>query len=105
MPILNLEEARSAIRKILKGDNGRVLPTPYCRKRMLVRQVFMEDILHVLFWGAVETGTNEGDAEENIFRVIGQDLEDEPLTLVIRIILDKDIIEIITVFGEIHGRT
>jgi hypothetical protein len=105
MPNINLKEVKSIIRKILQGESGRVLPTPYCRKRMLERQVFMEDISHVLFWGEVESGTHEGDAEENIFRVIGQDLEDEPLTLVIRIILVKDIIEIITVFGEIHGRT
>jgi hypothetical protein len=105
MTILSIEEARSIIRKILQGDKGRILPTPYCRNRMLERQVFMEDISHVLFWGEVEYGPHEKDAEGNIFRVIGQDRDDDPLSLVIHIILDKDIIEIITVFGAIHGRT
>jgi len=104
MSILSIEEARSIIRKILQGDSGRILPTPYCRKRMIERQVFIEDISHVLFWGEVKFGPHEEDADNNIFRVIGQDREDEPLTLVIRIVIYKELIEIITVFGETHAR-
>ena len=51
MPILPIEEARNAIRKVLQGEGGRILPSPYCRQRMLQRQVFVEDITHVLFGG------------------------------------------------------
>jgi len=104
MPIVNLEEARSTIRKILQGDKGRIQPSPYCRQRMLQRQVFMEDIFHVLHWGDIDHGTHPGDAENNVFRAAGADLEDDPLTIVIRIIADQNLIEVITVFGETHDK-
>lgn len=103
MTILTIEEARSTIRKILQGDTGRIQPSPYCRRRMLERQVFMEDIFHVLHWGAISPGQHPGDAENNVFRAAGADLEDVPLTIVIRIIAARNFIEVITVFGETHA--
>ena len=102
MPKVSIEEARSTIRKVLQGEGGRILPSPYCRQRMLQRQVFMEDITHVLFWGTMMAGTHPGDAEKNVFRVSGVDRENDPLTIVIRIISTQKIIEVITVFGELH---
>ena len=105
MPILTLEEARGTIRKILQGDTGRIQPSPYCRQRMLERQVFMEDIFHVLHWGELSPGTHPGDAENNVFRDAGADLEEVPLTIVIRIIVARKFIEVITVFGGTHDKT
>jgi len=105
MLIFSLEEAKSAIRQILKSKSGRVLPTPYCRKRMLERQVFMDDIDRVLFWGSVRPGKNPGDAEANIFRIMGEDCEDEPLTLVIQIVLPEELIIVFNVFGEVYGQS
>ncbi|MBI4644430.1 MAG: DUF4258 domain-containing protein [Deltaproteobacteria bacterium] len=104
MTIVNIKEARSTIRKILQGGKGRIQPSPHCRQRMLERQVFMEDIFHVLFWGEVIAGQHPGDAEKNIFRVAGLDIEEVPLTLVIRIVVAQKFIEIISVFGEMHGQ-
>jgi hypothetical protein len=71
---------------------------------MLARQVFMEDIFHVLHWGTIGHGDHPGDAENNVFRAAGADLEDEPLTIVIRIFASQNFIEIITVFGELHAK-
>lgn len=105
MPILSIDEARSIIRKILQGDRGRIQPSPYCRRRMLERQVFMEDISHVLHWGTVSHGQHPGDTENNVFRAAGADLEDVPLTIVIRIFATHNFIEVIMVFGEIHAKT
>ena len=62
----------------------------------------MEDITHVLFWGTVMAGANPTDAEENVFRVAGVDREDDSITIVIRIVSSQNLIEIITVFGELH---
>lgn len=105
MTILTLEEARSTIRKILQGDTGRIQPSPYCRQRMLQRQVFMEEIFHVLHWGEIGPGQHPGDGENNVFRAAGADLEGVPLTIVIRIIVAQKFIEVITVFGETHAKT
>ena len=105
MTILSIEEARSTIRKILQGDGGRIQPSPYCRQRMLERQVFMEDIFHVLHWGQIGQGTHPGDVENNVFRASGVDLEEDPLNIVIRIIVAQEFIEVITVFGELHDKT
>jgi hypothetical protein len=104
MTILTLEEARSTIRKILQGDTGRMQPSPYCRQRMIERQVFMEDIFHVLHWGELSQGTHPGDAENNVFRVAGTDSEGDPLTIAIRIIIAQEFMEVITVFGETHAK-
>lgn len=102
MTILSIEEARSTIRRILQGNKGRIQPSPYCRNRMLQRQVFMEDIFHVLHWGQISQGTHPGDIENNVFRDSGFDLEEDPLNIVIRIIVSEEHIEVITVFGELH---
>jgi hypothetical protein len=102
MSILSIEDARSTIRKILQGDKGRIQPSPYCSRRMLERQVFMDDIFHVLHWGQISQGTHPGDVENNVFRASGVDLEDDPLNIVIRIIVSQEFIEVVTVFGELH---
>ena len=47
-------------------------------------------------------GANPTDAEENVFRVAGVDREDDSITIVIRIVSSQNLIEIITVFGELH---
>lgn len=104
MAILSIEEARSTIRRILQGNRGRIQPSPYCRRRMLERQVFMEDIFHVLHWGEIGQGTHPGDIENNVFRASGADLEEDPLNIVIRIIVAQEFIEVITVFGETHAK-
>ena len=47
----------------------------------------MDDILFLLNWGKVEPGLESGDGEGQVFRVIGTDVEEEPLT-VVKIITD-----------------
>jgi hypothetical protein len=65
----------------------------------------MEDIFHVLNWGQIAQGTHPGDVENNVFRASGVDLEEDPLNIVIRIIVAQEFIEVITVFGELHDKT
>lgn len=97
MPIVELHEVRLKIREILK--NGYVEYTLHCRERMYLRGVQMDDILFLLNWGKVEPGIGESDGEGQVFRVIGTDVEEEPLTAVVKIINDQRLL-CITVFGE-----
>ena len=97
MRIVKLSEVRLRIREILK--NGYVEYTLHCRERMYLRGVQMDDILFLLNWGKVEPGIEEGDGEGQVFRVIGTDVEEEPLIAVVKIINDQRLL-CITVFGE-----
>jgi hypothetical protein len=58
----------------------------------------MDDILHLLFWGSVERGQESGDAERNVFRVSGADIEGEPLVVVVEIIQEESRLNCISVF-------
>ncbi|MBM4300249.1 MAG: DUF4258 domain-containing protein [Deltaproteobacteria bacterium] len=95
MPILDLDTAKSAIRDILQSPR---FPTRHCKERMEQRNVQMDDILHLLFWGTVELGQESGDAERNVFRVSGADIEGEPLVAVIEVILEENRLNCISVF-------
>jgi hypothetical protein len=96
MPILNTEEARTRIREILKSEV--VWPANHCKEMMLWRNVQMEDIIHCLQWGIVEYGQEDGDKENNIFRVIWTDIEEEPLTVVVQIENEAERLRCLTVF-------
>jgi hypothetical protein len=61
MPILNLDAAKSTIREILQGPRGVVFLTRHCKERIEERNVLMDDILHLLFWRAVERGQDPGN--------------------------------------------
>jgi hypothetical protein len=97
MPIVKSSEVLLRIREILK--NGSVEYTLHCRERMYLRGVQMDDILFLLNWGKVEPGPEADDSEGQVFRVIGTDVEEEPLTAVVKIITDDRLL-CITVFGE-----
>ncbi len=98
MTILDLDAAKSAIREILQSPRGVVFPTRHCKERMEERNVQMEDILHLLFWGTVERGQESGDTESNVFRVSGADIEGEPLVVVVEIIKEENRLNCISVF-------
>lgn len=98
MPILSLNSARSKIREILKGGHSTVFPTVHCKERMIERNVQMDDILHLLFWGTVEHGQQLDDKAQNIFRVTGGDIEDEPLIVVVQIVIEDNRLNCISVF-------
>ncbi len=57
----------------------------------------MDDILFLLNWGNVEPGQEEGDCERQVFRVIGTDVEEGPLSIVVQLIDDYTLL-CITVF-------
>ncbi len=86
MPILDLDAAKSTIREILQSPWGVVFLTRHCKERMEERNVQVDDILHPLFWGTIEPGQESGDAERNVFRVSGTDIEAEPLVTAVEII-------------------
>ena len=98
MPILDLDAAKSAIREILQSPRGLVFPTRHCKERMEQRNVQMDDILHLLFWGSVERGQESGNAERNVFRVSDADIEGEPLVVVVEVILEENRLNCISVF-------
>jgi hypothetical protein len=98
MPILDLDDAKSAIREILQTPRGVVFPTRHCKERMEQRNVQMDDILHLLFWGTVELGQEAGDAERSVFRVSGTDIEGEPLVVVVEIVKEENRLNCISVF-------
>ena len=90
MPILSLKSAQSKIREILKGGHSTVFPTVHCKERILERNVQMDDIWHLLFWGTVEHGQESDDKAQNIFRVLGGDIEGESLTVVVQIVIEDN---------------
>jgi hypothetical protein len=98
MPILEVEDARRAIREILKSPLGLVFPTQHCKERMIERNVQMDDVIHLLFWGTLEPGQKVGDLERNVFRVRGADLEGEPLVIVLAIEREENRLTCISVF-------
>jgi hypothetical protein len=65
---------------------------------MLERNVQMDDILHLLFWGSVEHGREPDDKSENVFRVTGKDIEGEYLSVVIQIVDEDNRLNCISVF-------
>lgn len=71
--------------------------TLHCRQRLVERRAQIEDIVFLLNWGKVEPGQVEGDCEGQVFRVSGMDIDEEPLTAVVKIIDDQRLL-IITVF-------
>lgn len=97
MSILSIEEARSKIREIIQG-HGTVLPSLHCRSRMIDRNVQMDDILYCLYWGNIEYGNDPGDEENNIFRIPHEDIEGEPLTVVVQIDIEENRLICLTVF-------
>ena len=98
MPILDLDLVKSAIREILQSPQGVVFPTRHCKERMEQRNVQMDDILHLLFWGTVERGQESGDAKLNVFRVSGADIEGDPLVVLVEIIREENRLNCISVF-------
>jgi hypothetical protein len=99
MTIVNIENARSLIRDILLGQGHKcIFPTKHCRQRMVERQVHMDDIFQVLFWGDIAPGVEPGDEEKGIFRVSGKDLSEEPLTIVVHINPADNLLTCLSVF-------
>ena len=58
----------------------------------------MADILYCLSWGEIEYGNNPGDKGKNIFRVSYEDIEGEPLTVVVQIEIEDQRLICLTVF-------
>jgi len=83
MPILDIEAVRSKILEIL--ISGSIDFTNHCRERMYLRRVQMDDLLFLLHWGDIEQGQEEDDPDGQVFRIIGTDVEEEPLTAVVKI--------------------
>ncbi|MBW1954012.1 MAG: DUF4258 domain-containing protein [Deltaproteobacteria bacterium] len=103
MTIVDISNARSLIREILTGQgHKRIFPTRHCRQRMAERQVHMDDIFQVLFWGEISPGAEPGDEEKGIFRISGKDLSDEPLTVVVQINPTDNLLTCISVFWGSH---
>jgi hypothetical protein len=97
MPILKIEDLKALIVRIL--ESGYVQPSAHCRDvRMPQRNVSMQDIRFCLANGDIHTGTEEDDISEGVYRIIGSDIDGEPLTVVFKIIEDLELIFCITVF-------
>ena len=99
MTIINIDNARSLIREILTGKGHKcIFLTRHCRQRMVERQVQMDDIFQVLFWGEIAPGVEPGDEEKGIFRISGKDLSEEPLTIVFQINPADNMLTCLSVF-------
>lgn len=95
MPIINLKTAKAKIREIVKS--GYIGTTSHCKNiRMVERNVTMNDILYLLWWGDLVPGKENGDDVQSIFRVMGTDIEGIPLKATIKF-LDEHRILCITV--------
>ncbi len=92
--IINLDEARPLVRRIVKS--GGVALSPHCEMRMEQRNVQMDDILYLLNWGTVDH--NPSDETGTRFLVSGTDIEGEPLEASITF-LSRDSLLVITVMG------
>jgi len=95
MTIIEPESIKSKIREILK--TGTLDYTRHCRERMYHRDVQLDDILFLLNWGKIEPGQAEDDCQGQVFRVVGTDVEETSLTVVVKIINDHKLL-CITVF-------
>ena len=95
MPKLEIEVSRNKIREIVK--TGRIDVTRHCRERMYLRGVEMDDLISLLLSGDIEPGQEGGDDESQVFRIIGTDVEEEPLIAVVQIINEQKLL-CITVF-------
>jgi hypothetical protein len=94
--IINIQEIKRQIRRIAqKGEEGIAL-TKHCKEQMQEREVDIIDILKVLTWG--EVVHDPGENADMKFKIRGEDLEGEPLCVVI-ILLDQDSLLGITVHG------
>jgi hypothetical protein len=95
--IVDLQEVKREIRRIAqRGEKGIAL-TKHCREQMAARQVDIIDILKVLNWGE-DVVHDPGEHADMKFKVRGEDLEGEPLCVVI-ILLNQDALLGITVHG------
>lgn len=99
MAIVSIDNARQLIRNILTGQGHKsIFLTRHCRQRMAERQVHMDDIFQVLFWGEISPGAEPGDEEKGIFRISGSDLSEEPLTVVVQINPADNLLSCLSVF-------
>lgn len=94
--IVNIQEIKNHLRRIAQRGGRGIALTKHCRERMEERGVDINDILKVLNWGEV---IHDPDENSDIkFKVLGDDLEGEPLCVVI-ILLDQQSLLGITVHG------
>jgi hypothetical protein len=94
--ILDIQEIKGQIRRIAqRGEEGIAL-TRHCKEQMEKREVDIIDISNVLNWGEVAHDPSEN--ADMKFKVRGEDLEGEPLCVVI-ILLDQESLLGITVHG------
>ena len=95
--IVDIQEIKRRIRRIAqKGGQGIAL-TKHCKEQMQAREVDIIDILNVLNWGE-EVVHDPSENADMKFKIKGEDLEGEPLCVVI-ILLDQDSLLGITVHG------
>ena len=90
--IINLDEARPLIRRIVKS--GGIALSPHCQIRMEERNVQMDDILYLLNWGDINH--NPIDEAGRRFLVSGTDIDGEPLEASVTF-LSRDSLLVITV--------
>lgn len=93
---MNKKQAKDCLRDFLK--TGCIQPTRHCRESMKKRNVNMDDILNVVFWGKIEELKYDSDHDSWNCRLKGKDIEGEPLVFVAAIYENCHIVRCITVF-------
>jgi hypothetical protein len=95
--IVDIQEIKKRIRRIAQKGGYGIALTKHCKEQMKAREVDIIDILNVLNWGE-EVVHDPGENADMKFKIRGEDLEGEPLCVVV-ILLDQDSLLGITVHG------
>jgi len=90
------EDVKKCLREY--AQYGCIQPSNHCREKMEERNINMDDIFNVLFWGEVETVDYNPDHDSWNCRVSGEDIDGEKLVFIAGIYGSCQTIRCITVF-------
>lgn len=89
-------EATDCIRELARY--GYVITSSHCRKRMKKRNVIIDDIMRVLFWGEVIKVTYNKPHCNYECKIVGSDIDGEELSFIAAIHEDCGSVKCITVY-------
>ena len=93
---MDKDRIKATIREIARG--GYTVPRAHCKERMKERNVTIQDLFHVLFWGEIES--IESDNQHNNLKCTlnGTDIDGEKLTVQVAVQEDDFTLFCITVY-------
>ena len=93
---MNKKQAKDCLSELARY--GYVLLSRHCKKRMHKRNVTIDDILNVLFWGTVVKVTHNHKKQNFECEITGTDIDGDELGFIAAIQEDCENIKCITVY-------